>query len=72
MLNFYSNNNPIPSMIKATPIRIAAKIGCPIENPPKAKDSIPKIIINTEAIFDIGVSEIRPVIPAKISMIPII
>ena len=57
-------------MIKDTPIRIAAKIGCPMDNPPIANDIIPRIIINTEAIFDIGASEIMPAIPTKISMIP--
>ena len=31
---------------------------------------IPKIIVNTEAIFDICESEISPTIPAKINMIP--
>ena len=69
-LNFYSRYNPIPSMIKATPIRIIAKRGCSIENPPRAKEIIPKIIISTEAIFDIPESEMRPTIPPKTSMIP--
>ena len=59
-------------MIKATPIRITAKRGWPIENPPRANEIIPKIIINTEAIFDIFESEIRPIMPPKISMIPMI
>ena len=59
-------------MIKATPIRTAAKIGWSSENPPRAKEIIPKIIINIEAIFDTCVSEIRPRIPAKIIMIPMI
>lgn len=58
-------------MIKATPMRIAAKSGWVSENPPRANEIIPKIIINTEAIFDICESEIRPTIPAKISMTPI-
>lgn len=40
-------------MIKATPMRIAAKSGWVSENPPRANEIIPKIIINTEAIFDI-------------------
>lgn len=57
-------------MIKDNPIRIVAKSGLSIENPPRANDIIPKIISNTEAIFDICESEIRPVIPAKIIMIP--
>ena len=59
-------------MIKATPIRIAAKSGWPSENPPRIKDTIPRIIINTEASFDVWVSENRPRIPAKRIMIPII
>ena len=57
-------------MIKPTPIRIAAKIGWLNDNPPRANDIIPRIIINTEAIFDIRESEIRLAIPAKIIMIP--
>ena len=62
----------IPWMIKATPMRIAAKSGCVSENPPRANAIIPRIIINTEAIFDICESETSPIIPAKISMIPMI
>lgn len=71
MLNFYSRYNLTPWIIKPTPIKIAAKSGWSIENPPRAKDIIPKMIINTEAIFDICESEIRPAIPAKIIKIPI-
>lgn len=72
MLNFYSEiNNLIPWNIRATPIRIAAKSGLVIENPPRANDMIPKIIINTEIIFD-DPSANKPVIPNKISKIPII
>ena len=41
-------------MIKDNPIRIVAKSGLSIENPPRANDIIPKIISNTEAIFDIS------------------
>lgn len=70
LLSFYSRYNLTPWTIKATPIRIAAKSGWPIESPPRAKDIIPKIIMNIEAIFDICESEIRPTIPAKISIIP--
>lgn len=40
-------------MIKAMPIRIAAKSGWPSENPPRIKDTIPRIIIKTEASFDV-------------------
>lgn len=57
-------------MIKATPIRIAAKIGWSNDTPPRANDIIPRSIINTEAIFDIFGPEIRPAIPTKISRIP--
>ena len=57
-------------MIKATPIRIMAKRGCSIENPPRANEIIPNIIISTEAILDIPESETRPTILPKTSMIP--
>ena len=57
-------------MINATPIRITAKRGWSIENPPRANEIIPKIIINTDAIFDTPESERRPTIPPKISRIP--
>ena len=57
-------------MIKPTPIITAAKRGWSIENPPRAKDIIPKIIINTEAIFPNCDSEKIPTIPAKIIKIP--
>ena len=40
-------------MIKATTIRITAKSGLPSENPPIINDTIPRIIINTEASFDV-------------------
>ena len=63
--------NLTPWMIKATPIRAAAKSGLSIDNPPRAKEIIPKIIINIEAIFENCESETRPTIPAKISIIPI-
>ena len=56
-------------MIKDRPIRIAAKSGLSMDNPPRANEIIPRIIINTEAIFGIGESEIRPATPAKISRI---
>ena len=59
-------------MIKATPISIAANNGLVSENPPRANAIIPKIIINIEDILDICESEIRPSIPARINMIPII
>ena len=59
-------------MIKPTPIRIVAKSGLPRDNPPRANDTIPKTIINIEATLDICEPEIRPVIPAKIIMAPII
>ncbi len=39
-------------MIRDSPIRIAANNGLARENPPRMNDIIPKIIINTEAIFD--------------------
>ncbi len=68
---FYSlRNKLIPWTIKPTPMSIGAYNGWPIESPPKANDTIPKMIINTEAIFDICESETRPVIPAKIIRIP--
>ena len=57
-------------MIKPTPMIIAAKSGWSIENPPRANDIIPRTISNTEAIFDICESEIIPIIPAKIIIIP--
>ena len=60
----------IPWMIKPTPMIIGAYNGWPIESPPKANDTIPKMIINTEAIFDICEPEMRSVIPAKIIRIP--
>lgn len=63
--------NLIPWMINATPISAAAKIGLSMDNPPRANEIIPKITINIEAILDVWVSEIRPIIPAKINMIPI-
>ena len=59
-------------MIKDRPIRIAAKSGLSMDNPPRAKDIIPRIIIPIEASFDTCASEIRPAIPAKISKTPII
>ena len=59
-------------MIKDNPIRIAANIGLLSENPPRANAIIPKIIISTEAIFDMFGPEKRPAIPNKISKIPII
>lgn len=59
-------------MIKATPISTVAKRGLSMDNPPRANEIIPKIIINIEATFDICESETRPTIPAKISRIPMI
>lgn len=61
----------IPWTIKPTPMSIGAYNGWPIESPPKAKDTIPKMIINTEAILDICEPETRPVTPVKIIRIPI-
>ena len=72
LLTFYSIYNLIPWMIKPTPIRIVAKSGLPRDNPPRANDTIPKIIINIEATLDICEPVIRPVIPPKISIIPMI
>ncbi len=63
--------NLIPWMINATPISAAAKIGLSMDNPPIANEIIPKITINIEAILDVWESEIRPIIPARINMIPI-
>lgn len=62
--------NLIPWMIKAKPISIDAKSGLSIENPPRANEIIPKIIINTEVIFDIWELETSPTIPAIIIKIP--
>lgn len=59
-------------MTKPAPIRIGANIGWLSDNPPRANDIIPRIIRDTDAIFDICKSEKRVTIPAKISMIPII
>ena len=53
LINCYSRYKLIPWMIKATPIRIAAKSGWSSENPPRIKDTIPRIIINIEASFDV-------------------
>ena len=70
LFNFYSRYNFTPWMIKATPMITAAKRGWSIDNPPRANDIIPKIIINIEAIFPNCESEIRPTIPAIIIKIP--
>lgn len=58
-------------MIKVTPISIAANSGLVSDNPPRANARIPKIIINIEAIFDAPGAEIRPAIPSRIIIIPI-
>lgn len=60
-----------PWMIKVTPISIAANSGLVSDNPPRANAKIPKIIINIEAIFDAPGAEIRPAIPSRIIIIPI-
>ncbi len=73
LLNFYyAVYNLIPWMIRATPIRIAAKSGLLSDNPPRMNDIIPKSIINTEAILDTFSPENMPTIPIRISKIPII
>ena len=73
MLYFYSEiYNLTPWIIRATPIRIAAKSGLVSEVPPRPNAIIPKIIINIEAIFDTPSPENMPAIPTRISRIPII
>ena len=64
--------NLTPWIIKATPIRIAAKSGLLSEVPPRINAIIPKITINIEAIFDTPSPEKIPAIPNRISRIPII
>ena len=64
--------NLIPWMIRATPIRIAAKSGLVSEVPPRANATIPKMIINIEATFDTPSPENMPTIPNRISRTPII
>ena len=61
-----------PWMIRVKPIRIGANCRSVSENPPRANEIIPKIIINTEAIFDMFSSENMPAIPNRTSRIPII
>lgn len=60
-----------PWIIKVTPRRITAKSGLVIENPPRPNVITPKIIINTEAIFDTPSPPKIPAIPMKIIRIPI-
>ena len=73
MLNLhFAIYNLTPWIIRATPIRIAAKSGLVSEVPPRANAIIPRIIINIEAIFDTPSPENMPAIPNIISRIPII
>lgn len=59
-------------MIWVTPINIATKSGLVIDAPPRPIEIIPMIIINTEPILDMFSPENIPIIPIKISRIPII
>ena len=71
-LSYSEIRQVIPSRTKTIPIITAINTGLSIDIAPRINETIPKIIINIEAIFDTPSPEKIPAIPNRISRIPII